>query len=67
MLNFLRQKWPYLLGFCIIEAGIYYFNGQKGNLTTGFLGIFTIFAYYAWITRDYPNGNDKNPNGRDKS
>jgi hypothetical protein len=51
-MNFIRKRWPYIIGFLIIEAGIYYFNGAKGNVTTGFLGIFTIWLYYAWMTRD---------------
>ena len=60
LMNFLRRRWPYILGFCIIEAGIYYFNGQKGNFTTGFLGIFTVWLYYAWMTRnDVPNQTRK--------
>jgi len=49
--SFIRKKYPYLLGFCIIESGIFYFNGPTGNFTTGFLGIFTIWAYYSWMTR----------------
>jgi hypothetical protein len=48
---FVRNRWPYFLGFAIIEAGIYYFNGVTGNFTTGFLGIFVIWLYYAWTTR----------------
>ena len=50
--SFMRQKYGYFIGFAIIEAGIYYFNGPTGNFTTGFLGIFTIWIYYAWMTRD---------------
>jgi hypothetical protein len=49
--SFLRKRWPYLLGFCILEAGVYYFNGPTGNFTTGFLGFFTVWAYYSWMTR----------------
>jgi len=49
--SFLRKKYPYLLGFFIIESGIYYFDGATGNFTTGFLGIFTIWIYYSWMTR----------------
>ncbi len=49
--NFVRQKYGYFVGFAIIEAGIYYFNGPTGNFTTGFLGIFTIWLYYSWMTR----------------
>jgi hypothetical protein len=49
----LISKLPYLIGFAIIEGGIYYFNGPKGNFTTGFLGIFAIWAYYSWMTRHH--------------
>ena len=38
--TFLREKYPYFVGFAVIEAGIYYFNGPTGNFTTGFLGLF---------------------------
>ena len=34
MITFLREKYPYLLGFAAIEAGIYYFNGATRNFTT---------------------------------
>ncbi len=51
-MNFIAKKWPYLLGFCIIEAGIYYFNGATGNFNTGFIGLFAIWCYYAWMYRD---------------
>ena len=50
MLNFLKEKYPYILGFLIIEAGIYYFNGPSGNFTTGFLGLFAIWILYSWIS-----------------
>ena len=48
--SFLREKYPYLLGFDVIEAGIYTFNGPTGNLTTGFLGLFAIWVFYAWMS-----------------
>ena len=50
-MNFLRRKLPYFIGFAIIEALTYYFNGPTGNFTTGFLGLFVIWLYYAWMTR----------------
>jgi len=31
VVSFLREKYSYILGFAIIEAGIYYFNGPTGN------------------------------------
>ena len=34
--SFIRRKFPYVLGFCIVESLIYYFNGPRGNFTTGF-------------------------------
>ena len=43
---FVRDKYPYILGFCVIEAGIYYLNGPTGNFTTGFLGLFVIWIFY---------------------
>jgi hypothetical protein len=46
-MTFLREKYPYLLGFAVIEAGIYFFNGPTGNFTTGFLGLFAIWIIYA--------------------
>lgn len=48
--TFLREKYPYLLGFCAIEGGIYYFNGPTGNFTTGFLGLFAIWIFYALMS-----------------
>lgn len=49
--TFLREKYPYLLGFALIEAGIYYFNGATGNFTTGFLGLFAIWIFYSLMSR----------------
>jgi hypothetical protein len=48
--SFISKRHPYFLGFCVIEAGIYYFNGPTGNFTTGFLGLFTVWIYYAWMS-----------------
>ena len=48
--RFLREKYPYLLGFAVIEAGIYYFNGPTGNFATGFLGLFAIWVFYVWMS-----------------
>lgn len=54
--SFVRSKFPYFLGFCIVEALIYYFNGPKGNFTTGFLGLFILWLYYSWMSRgSYPD------------
>lgn len=47
--SFIRRKYPYILGFCVIEAGIYAFEGAAGNFTTGFLGLFAIWIYYSWL------------------
>jgi hypothetical protein len=49
--SFLREKYPYFLGFGIVEAIIYYFNGPTGNFTTGFLGLFVIWIYYSWMSK----------------
>ncbi len=51
VVSFIRKKYPYILGFCIIEAGIYYFDGPTGNFSTGFLGLFAIWFYYSWISK----------------
>ena len=46
-MTFLREKYPYLLGFLVIEAGIYALNGPTGNFITGFLGLFAIWVIYS--------------------
>jgi hypothetical protein len=51
MRSLLRAKFPYFLGFAIIESGIYYFDGPTGNFTTGFLGLFAIWIYYGLMSR----------------
>jgi len=51
VVSFIRKKYPYILGFCVVEAGIYYFNGPTGNFNTGFLGLFTIWIYYSWMSK----------------
>ena len=54
--RFVRSKFPYFLGFGVVEAMIYYFNGPRGNFTTGFLGLFVLWLYYSWTSRDlYPD------------
>jgi hypothetical protein len=52
VVSFIRSKYPYILGFCIVEAGIYYFNGQIGNFNTGLLGMFALWIYYNWISKE---------------
>jgi hypothetical protein len=49
--SFLRAKYPYILGLCVVEAGLYYFNGPIGNFSTGLLGLFAVWIYYSWISR----------------
>jgi hypothetical protein len=49
---FVRNKGPYILGFCVIEAGIYHFDGLTGDFTTGLLGLFAIWIYYSWMSRE---------------
>ena len=51
VVSFIRKRYPYLLGFCVIEAGLYYFNGATGNFTTGFLALFAIWIYYSWMSK----------------
>ena len=50
VVSFVREKYPYILGLCIIEAGIYYFNGPTGNFTTGILGLCAIWIIYGWMS-----------------
>ena len=50
--SFLREKYPYLLGFCAIEAGIYLLDGPGAQLTTGFLGLFAIWIVYVLTSGD---------------
>jgi hypothetical protein len=51
VVSFIRSKYPYFLGFAIIEAMIFYFNGPTGNFTTGFLGLFTIWVFYSLMSK----------------
>lgn len=51
VVSFARKKYPYILGFCIVEAGIYYFDGPEGDFTTGFFGLFLIWIYYSWMSK----------------
>jgi len=51
VVSFLRAKYPYFLGFCVVEAGLYYFGGPGGNFSTGLLGLFTIWIYYSWTSK----------------
>ena len=51
VVSFLRAKYPYFLGLCIVEAGLYYFDGPVGNFSTGLLALFAIWIYYAWISK----------------
>jgi len=55
MLNFFRQKWPYLVGLAILEAGMYYLNGTRGHFFYGILGMSTIWIFYSWTIRDQKN------------
>jgi hypothetical protein len=55
MLNFFREKWPYFIGFAILEAVMYYLNGTRGQFLFGIAGMFTIWMYYAWTIRDQKN------------
>lgn len=52
IVSFVRRKYPYILGFCAVEAGLYYFNGPTGNFSTGFLGLFAIWIYYSWMSKE---------------
>ena len=51
VVSFVRNKYPYFLGFSIIEVGIHHFNGRTGDFTSGFLGLFIIWIYYSWMSR----------------
>jgi hypothetical protein len=61
VVSFIRSKFPYFLGFCIVEALIYYFNGPRGNFTTGFPALFAVYLYYAWmsLSTSYPEQHQK--------
>ena len=54
--SFIRSKFPDFLGFCVVEAVIYYFNGPRGNFTTGFPALFVLWLFYDWMSRrtSYP-------------
>jgi len=58
MLTFFKQKYPYLLGFAVIEAGIYYFEGATGNFFTGFLGLFALWIFYAATSAGRSTGRE---------
>ncbi len=51
IVSFIRERYPYLLGFCVVEAGIYFFDGPTGNFTTGVLGLCLIWLFYGWISK----------------
>lgn len=51
VVSFIRSKFPYFLGFCVLETLMYYLNGPRGNFTTGFPAIFVIWLYYSWMSR----------------
>ena len=51
VVSFFRNKYPYIFGFCVVEAGIFYFDGPTGNFSTGFLGLFAVWIYYGWISK----------------
>jgi len=48
---FIRKRYPYILGFCAVEAGMYFFGGLSGNFITGLLGLFAIWIYYSWMSQ----------------
>jgi hypothetical protein len=50
-MSFVRDSWPYFLGFAIAEAVTFYFDGPTGNLTTSLAGIFVVWMFYAWTAR----------------
>ena len=52
VVSFTRKKYPYILGFAVIEAAIFYFDGPTGNFTTGFLGLFIVWIYYSWMSKE---------------
>jgi hypothetical protein len=54
VVSFVREKYPYILGFCVVEAGIYYFDGPTGDFTTGVLGLFVVWMFYAWMSKKQP-------------
>lgn len=49
--TFIRNKWPYFIGFAVIEACIFYFDGPTGNFTTGFPAFFLAWLFYSVMAR----------------
>jgi hypothetical protein len=49
--TFIHRKWPYFIGFGVVEAGIFYFDGPTGNFTTGFPAFFCAWLFYRWMAR----------------
>jgi len=48
---FLRRKSPYLLGFALIEATLYYFDGVAGDFITGLPALFALWVFYSLMSR----------------
>ena len=49
--TFISTKWPYFIGFAVVEALIYYFDGPTGNFTSGFPLFFCAWLFYSVMGR----------------
>ena len=48
---FLRREYPYLLGFALIEAVLFHFDGFAGNFITGLPALFALWVFYSLMSR----------------
>ena len=51
VVTFFYKKWPYFIGFGVVEGLMYYFKGATGNFSTAFPIFFIGWLYYNWIAR----------------
>ncbi len=51
VVTFFYKKWPYFIGFGVVEGLMYYFKGTTGNFSTAFPIFFIGWLYYNWIAR----------------
>ena len=49
--TFISTKWPYFIGFAVVEALIFYFDGPTGNFTSGFPLFFLAWVFYSVMGR----------------
>jgi hypothetical protein len=51
VVTFFNKKWPYFIGFGVVEGLMYCFKGATGNFSTAFPIFFIGWLYYSWIAR----------------